>query len=103
MNIQETTPHEIPAFPTLVGSNPSILDLCLHYRFDADSLAFIAEVDIQTVPEMFSYHPVCKIDAQKVLMVLSELLCSQYTFENVDVPIFEEEEGKDGNEQSHFC
>lgn len=96
MSIQETTQHATPLLPALVGTTPTILDLCLHYRFDADTLAFIAEVDRQVMHEMFGYRPVCRGEAQKVLAVLSELLAQTFTLDIVDIPLIEEREGCNG-------
>jgi len=99
MNVQDTTHNEMPAIPTLVGRTPGILeDICLLYRFDVDSLAFIAEIEVSAMLDMLEYKPVHKKDAKKVLTVLSELTEQEYTFENVDVPLIEEAEVKEGKE-----
>jgi len=74
MSVQSLTTSEKPVVPILVGRNPSILDICLPYKFSAYLIATLAEVDIQALHEMMGYRPVCKGEAQKVLETLSHLL-----------------------------
>ena len=66
-------------------------------KFDGNALAFIADVEESIVHAMFANLPVYKSDAEKVLAILSELLREERTFENTEVALIDEGEGKQEN------
>lgn len=75
----------------LQAPRPSLLDLWTRYRFQARTLAQLADVPERIVLAMFYNQPVHRADAQKVLLHLSMLLHKVYTLSTVTVVLIEEE------------
>jgi len=100
MNVQDTTHNEMSLFPTLVGRRLTVLDLFLQYRFDAYSIAILAEIPEAIVTQILSYQPVHLDDATRVLTILSQLLHQNYTLDNLDVPLLQEQEEGLGKQDS---
>jgi len=97
---------ESVAIPVLVynqQARPTVLELCLEFRFNAGTLAILADVSEHTVHALFGYQPVFQSDASKVLVVLSQLLDCQCTLENMDVPVIHEGVTHEQRTQENFC
>ncbi len=73
-----------------VGTNPSLFDLWVDYRFDTRTLATQASVPQETILAMISYFPVSREDADKVLKTLSALYHKDYTLNTVYIPLADE-------------
>ena len=97
MNTQSLTSNEQPAIPIL-ARKPTVLELCTTYKFDGNALAFIADVGEEVVRAMFANLPVHKSGAEKVLVVLSELLREERNFDNTEVALIEDAEDGTGKE-----
>jgi hypothetical protein len=74
----------------LHAPRPSLLDLWARYRFQARTLAQMADVPESTVLAMFYNQPVYQADAQKILLQLSTLLHKVYTLSTVAVSLIDE-------------
>ena len=80
----------------LQAPRPSLLDLWACYRFQARTLAQMADVPESMVLAMLYNQPVHRADAQKVLLRLSLLVHKVYTLSTVAVVLIEEGEDTTG-------
>lgn len=57
------------------------------YQFEKREIARKAQVDVEIINRMFTYEPIARDDAIKVLNVVSRLIGVRYCLDDLDVKL----------------
>ena len=73
------------------GMQPALSDLLKAHKLEPDVMSFLTGLEPQTIQDILLYRPVERDEAQKVLDTLSLLLERKCTFEELYIPLREQE------------